>query len=104
MNERVLREQLVAQLKGGQAYRPVSQILAGFPLGGAGVRVDDAMHTAWELLEHLRIAQWDILQFSTNPDHTSPSWPDEYWPRHAAPESSEAWDVSVDQFLSDLDQ
>ena len=61
MKETVLRDQLIAQLEGGQAYLPVKRIVEEFPIEYAGVRIDSIRHTPWELLEHLRIAQWDIL-------------------------------------------
>lgn len=104
MSERILREQLVAQLEGGQAYLPVVKVFEGFPTGQAGVRIDSIRHTPWELLEHLRIAQWDILFFTLNPEHVTPKWPDEHWPRTVAPDSSDAWNASVSVFLSELDQ
>jgi len=59
-------------------------------------------HTPWRLLEHLRIAQWDILEFSRNPKHVSPSFPDGYWPRSDAPPDAAAWDRSVAAFRADL--
>jgi len=104
MSDRILRDQLIAQLEGGQAYLPVVDILIGFPVEGAGVRVDRIRHTAWELLEHLRIAQWDILFFTLDPKHVTPPWPDEHWPKTSAPESDTAWQTSVSVFLSELDQ
>jgi len=104
MNESVLREHLVAQLKGGQAYMPVQKIFDGFPVEQAGTRIDGIRHTPWELVEHLRIAQWDILQFTINPEHVTPSWPEERWPKDSAPESAAAWKCSVRLFLSELEQ
>ena len=104
MNETVLREQLVAQLEGGQAYLPVKEIFEGFPIERAGVRIHSIRHTSWELLEHLRIAQWDILQFTVDPNHITPPWPDEHWPKNQAPESNEAWRASVEAFLSELER
>jgi hypothetical protein len=61
-----------------------------------------AQHTAWQLLEHLRIAQWDILEFSRKPKHVSPAWPDGYWPATPAPPDEAAWDKSVRRFRADL--
>lgn len=103
MNETVLRGQLIAQLNGGQAYLPVREIFEGFPVERVGVRIDGIRHTPWELLEHLRIAQWDILQFTIDPDHITPPWPDEHWPKNPAPDTDEAWRSSVDVFLSELE-
>ncbi|MCK5585758.1 DinB family protein [Candidatus Bipolaricaulota bacterium] len=104
MNERILRDQLVSQLEGGQAYLPVAKIFEGFPTGHAGVRIDGIRHTPWELLEHLRIAQWDILFFTLDPNHVTPPWPEEHWPTAEAPNSDEDWSASVSVFLSELDQ
>jgi DinB family protein len=59
-------------------------------------------HSAWELLEHIRIAQWDILEFSRNPKHVSPKWPQGYWPESATPPTPEAWHHSVKEFERDL--
>lgn len=103
MSETILREQLIAQLEGGQAYLPVKKIFEGFPIERAGVRIDGIRHTPWELLEHLRIAQWDILQFTIDPNHITPPWPEEHWPKNHAPDSDEAWQASVDAFLSNLE-
>jgi len=103
MNETVLRGQRMAQLEGGQASLPVREIFEGFPVERAGVRIDSIRHTPWKLLEHLRIAQWDIVQFAIDPAHSSPPWPDEHWPRKTSPESADEWMASVDIFLSDLE-
>src|SRR5581483_8554546 len=59
--------------------------------------------TPWQLLEHMRIAQWDILQFSIDPKHVSPKWPEGYWPESDAPPTNKAWQTSVSQFFADLD-
>lgn len=104
MSERILRDQLVAQLEGGQAYLPVVDIFEGFPTGQAGVRIDGIRHTPWELLEHLRIAQWDILFFTLDPAHVTPKWPDDHWPTTEVPDSEEVWNESVSIFLAELDQ
>ena len=104
MSESILRDQLIAQLEGGQAYLPVADIFEGFPIEQAGVRIDGIRHTPWELLEHLRIAQWDILFFTLDPKHVTPTWPQEHWPTAEAPASDEDWNISVSVFLSELDQ
>jgi DinB superfamily len=67
-----------------------------------GKRPRGAEHSAWEILEHLRIAQWDILEFSRNPKHKSPDWPKGYWPSAAEPPDDRAWDKSVSAFRKDL--
>ena len=67
-----------------------------------GVKPDGLPHSAWMLLEHLRLAQWDILEFSRNPKYKSPKWPEGYWPETEAPPSAAAWNKSVGQFRKDL--
>jgi hypothetical protein len=104
VNESVLRDQLIAQLEGGQAYTPVMDIVTGFPVAMAGVKIDGISHTGWELLEHLRIAQWDILEFTVDPDHITPPWPDEHWPKAAEPHDDAAWHASVQTFLAELER
>lgn len=104
MDERVLRDQLIAQLEGGQAFLPVVRILDGFPVAYAGARMMGIAHTPWELLEHLRIAQWDILSFTLDPKHVTPPWPDEHWPKASSPGSVDEWTSSVDRFLAELEQ
>jgi DinB superfamily len=59
-------------------------------------------HSLWMLLEHLRLAQWDILEFSRNPNYAAPKWPDDYWPKSAAPPSDAAWTTSIKKFRADL--
>lgn len=68
-----------------------------------GVKPQGSPHTAWQLLEHVRIALWDILEFSRNPKHVSPQFPEGYWPPAETPPSAEAWDKSVKAFGRDLD-
>ena len=99
----VLREQLVAQLTGGQAYAGAESIVRGFPAGFAGATSGTMRHTGWKLLEHLRIAQEDILRFTIDETYESPAWPDGYWPPTSEPPSGEAWLASVDRLLADLE-
>jgi len=78
------------------------QAIANIPVSMQGARVPGTPHTLWRLLEHLRICQWDILEFSRNPNHVSPSFPDGYWPENDAPPDATAWDRSVVAFRADL--
>ena len=103
MNMDVLRKQLVTQLTGGQAYTAVERIVRGFPAELASATSGKMRHTGWELLEHLRIAQQDILRFTIDATYESPAWPDGYWPLTSKPPSGEAWQASVDRFLADLE-
>jgi hypothetical protein len=97
----ILRQQLLSALKGDQAHLDFAASLKDFPVHIRGARVPGAPHTAWQLLEHLRIAQRDILDFSQNPKHKSPQWPEGYWPAEQAPPDSPAWDASVAAFEKD---
>jgi hypothetical protein len=100
--ERELREQLVYLLKGGGAHVHFMDALEGFPAGKYGVFATGLPHTGWQLLEHARIAQWDILEFSSNPKHVSPDFPAGYWPKTPMPASEAAWKESVEAFQRDL--
>ena len=97
-----LRKQLVETLTGRGAHADFDSAVAGFPVKRAGEKPAGAPHTAWQLLEHLRIAQWDILEFSRNPKHVSPEWPEGYWPPTDAPPEKAAWSRSVKAFRADL--
>jgi len=96
-----LRRQLVDAVRGHQAHIDFDSAVEDFPPEIRGVKPPGAPHTAWQLLEHLRIAQWDILEFSRNPHHKSPKWPGEYWPDTEAPPDPEAWLNSVKAFQRD---
>ena len=80
-----VREQVVSLLKGGNAHVPLDKVVKDFPAKLQGVKPNGAPHTAWQLLEHLRIAQWDILEFSRSSSHVSPEWPGGYWPKTEKP-------------------
>ena len=104
MDSGALREQLVRLLQGGEAHASVEEMIRSFPAGLAGTRVGTIPHTPWRLLEHLRIAQWDILEFSRDPNHISPSFPDGYWPAGDLPSTAGSWDETVAAFCRDLQQ
>ena len=100
--DRPLREHLLYLLRGGGAHVDFEKAITGLPAGLRGVKPADLPFSAWRLLEHLRIAQWDIVEFSVNPQHVSPAWPEGYWPQDDAPPSDAAWKKSVQQFRRDL--
>ena len=100
--EKVLREQLMALLDGGEAHATFDAAMGDWPVQLAGAKVANFPHTAWMLLEHMRIAQWDILEFSRNPRHVSPKWPEGYWPEREAPENEKAWKGAIAQFKKDM--
>lgn len=96
-----LRESLVGLLRGGHAHLDFEKAIDGIPPDLRGAHAPSLPHTLWQLLEHLRITQWDILEFSRNPGYKSPQWPDGYWPQTAAPPDDAAWERSVESFRQD---
>jgi hypothetical protein len=99
-----LREQLVYLIKGGGAHVHFMDAIEGFPAGKYGVFATGLPHTGWQLLEHARIAQWDILEFSRNPKHVSPDFPAGYWPKTPMPADEKAWSESAAAFQRDLSE
>jgi len=104
MNEKSLREHLLQLLSGGQAHLEWKHAFAGVPARLRGVRPPGAPHSLWELLEHLRIGQWDIVEFSRDAKHVSPEWPAGYWPASPEPSSAAAWTKSLRAFGRDLNE
>jgi hypothetical protein len=99
---RSLRQHLLYLLQGGGAHVKFDDVIAGIPPKVRGQKPADLPHSLWMLLEHMRIAQWDILEFSRNPKHVSPKWPEGHWPRTEAPPSPAAWNASIKKFRQDL--
>ena len=102
VNEKALREHLENLLTGGGAHVDWKATFSGVPPKMRGVRPSGVPYSLWELLEHLRIAQWDILEFSRDAKHVSPEWPKGYWPDSEAPPNAKAWDKSLKLFARDL--
>jgi hypothetical protein len=102
MKEKVLREYLAKVLTWGEAHAYWKKALARMEFAKTGIRAPGLPHSAWELLEHARIAQWDILEFSRNAKHKSPDWPSGYWPSSAGPASQTDWNDSAERFLKDM--
>jgi DinB superfamily len=96
-----LRNHLLELLRGGQAHTTFDDAVKDMPLNLAGVRHPGAPYSAWELLEHIRFAQKDILEFSRSADYVSPKWPEGYWPKSPAPAGAREWTGSVDAVLRD---
>ncbi|HEV3197582.1 MAG TPA: DinB family protein [Bryobacteraceae bacterium] len=99
-----LREQLVQLLRGGHAHATFDDAIRDFPLDRIGVRPEGVPYSAWEILEHMRIAQKDILEFSRSAEYVSPQWPEGYWPKSPAPERESQWNESVLALRQDLAQ
>lgn len=97
-----LRKHLIYLLRGGGAHVDFDSAIAKLSPKLRGIRPPGIPHTAWRLLEHMRIAQWDILEFSRNPKHVSPDFPAGYWPKGDAPSDNGAWTQSLKSFRQDL--
>jgi hypothetical protein len=97
-----LREHLVKLLTGSEAHADFEAAVKGMPAELRGKTPEGAEHSPWQLVEHLRLAQWDILDFSTNPDYKTLKWPEDYWPKSPAPPSDKAWSESINSFRADL--
>jgi hypothetical protein len=98
-----LRKQLQALLDGGQAHATFADAVKGFPAKLRGVVPEGLPYSGWQILEHIRLAQRDILDFSRNTDgrYKEKKWPEEYWPKSAEPPSEEAWEHSIEQIRED---
>lgn len=118
MSDRILRQHLIELICGGKAHIPFHEAVASFPVSMAGVRPQHSPHSAWELLEHMRIALRDMISFSgvldegpANPgaktipeSYQELKWPDDYWPDSAAPPTDTAWTNSVTAIQEDIDR
>jgi hypothetical protein len=98
----VLRSQLAALLDWNNAHVAFGTAVAGVPPELRGKRPAGLPHSLWELLEHLRVCQWDILDYCVNPDYREGKWPEDYWPPSPEPPTAEAWDESIAAFQRDL--
>ncbi|MFL6354333.1 MAG: DinB family protein [Bryobacteraceae bacterium] len=96
-----LRQMLIDAIRGHQAHLDFDSAVKDFPPQARGVKPATAPHTAWQLVEHMRIAQRDILEFSRHPKHKSPEWPEGYWPSTDAPPDDQAWDATIRAFRRD---
>jgi len=100
--DRLVRQHVLDLLQGGGAHVKFDQVIGGIPAKLRGSKVAGIPHSPWMLLEHMRIAQSDILEFSRKRKHVSPEWPEGYWPESEAPRSAAAWTSSVQKFRADL--
>jgi hypothetical protein len=101
MNQEPVRDHLVAVIEGSHSHDTFEKAVANWKPELRGVRPNGAKHSAWQILEHMRIAQWDILEFSRSARHVSPEWPEGYWPTTAEPPDAEDWDESIEWFTED---
>ena len=97
-----VREQVIKLLRGGQAHLTLDDVIKDLPANLRGVKPKGAPHTAWQLVEHMRIALWDILEFSRDAKHVSPPWPDGYWTKVEKPPGNAAWTKSIASIRRDM--
>ncbi|MGY4539365.1 hypothetical protein ACVW0P_003799 [Mucilaginibacter sp. UYNi724] len=97
----ILINELIKMIEGGGAHVTLKDALAGLPKELRGVKPHNLPYSIWQLAEHIRIAQWDMLEFSKDGSHQSPKWPDDYWPKEAEPKDDAEWDKTVDQINAD---
>ncbi len=102
-HDKILREQLAKVIDWNDAHADFHAAVDDFPSELRGHVPEGFPHSAWQLLEHIRLALWDILEFSRNARHKSPAWPDGYWPKSAAPPTADAWDESVKAVVEHVD-
>jgi len=100
--QKSLPEHLVELLNGGHAHVDFASTVKDWPANVQGEKPEGAAHSPWEVLEHMRLAQWDILEFTRNPKYVSPEFPAGYWPNTLAPPDNNAWNKSVAAFHADL--
>ena len=98
----VLRQHVLNLLRGGQASMTFDDAVADFPMDRINEQPPNVPYTPWHLLEHLRITQWDILDFVRNPNYTEMKWPDAYWPAPDATADEAAWNETLRAFRADF--
>ena len=101
MSETIIREQLVNLLIKQQAHMGFEDAVKNFPAKDFNTRPPHVDYTFWHLLEHLRLTQWDILDYSRNPDYKPVEWPHDYWPAQNATADEAEWHRTIDQFIAD---
>jgi hypothetical protein len=103
-NDQSLRDHVLSLLRDGNAHVSFDDFVADFPVKACGRKIEGLPYTPWQVLEHLRIAQWDILEFCRDAKHVSPKWPKGYWPKPDELGNEELWKGSVKKFRHDLKQ
>jgi hypothetical protein len=103
-NDKSLRDHLLSLLRGGNAHISFDDFVADFPVEDCGRKIEGLPYTPWQVLEHIRIAQWDILEFCRAVSHVSPKWPEGYWPKPGRLGNADLWKQTVEKFRGDLKQ
>jgi len=94
-------KELKKMLLKGHSHAPLEKVLANIPANFRGIKPDRVPYSIWQLVEHIRLSQWDMLDFSRNPDYVYQNWPADYWPQETAPANDTAWDNSLKQIAKD---
>lgn len=102
VNDRLLREHVLSLLRSENAHMSFDEAVADFPPEHMNSRVPNGSYTPWHILEHLRLAQRDILDFMIDPNYSEPKWPDDYWPPRDATASPKEWEQTIAGFRADL--
>ena len=102
--DKALRDHLLFLLRGGGAHLGLDDFVADFPVERCGRKTDGLPYTPWQVIEHMRIAQWDILEFSRDAAHKSPKFPEGYWPKPDEFGNPELWYETIEEFRADLKQ
>lgn len=97
----ILVKNLVDLIEKGNAHISLDKALENVPFDVLGERPDNLPYSIWQIIEHIRIAQWDILEFSRDANHVSPEWPEGYWPKETAPQSQDAWQKCVEKIKTE---
>ena len=100
-NNKELIQQLKDLILKGNAHATLDKALENIPEKDRGTAPEKLPYSIWQLAEHIRLAQWDILGFSKDPNHKSPKWPDDFWPKEHAPENNAAWEKCIKQIKKD---
>ena len=103
-HDQSLRDHLLYLLRGEGAHISFEDFVADFPVEACGRKIEGLPYTAWQVLEHMRIALWDILEFSRDRKHVSPKWPEGYWPKPEHPGTEALWKATVEKFREDMKQ
>jgi hypothetical protein len=103
-NDQSLRDHLLSLLRGGNAHISFDDFVADFPAEDCGRKIEGLPYTPWQVLEHMAVAQWDILEFCRASNHVSPKWPEGYWPKPGRLGNADLWKETVEKFRGDLKQ
>jgi DinB superfamily len=101
-SDELVREQLLYLLQGGNAHMPFEEAVADYPMQSINIRFPNGTYTPWHLLEHLRLTQWDILDFMRNPHYQEGEWPQDYWPAQDQQATEADWRRTIDTFQADM--